>query len=233
MPCPSQALRRRVVRYVLAGVRWLRQRRARRQVSGSRHRPRRRVAGLRPHRRHHGLCRGAHHRRAFQSRHHARCCSPRGRAKGGDVAPYIIRRSSAPCSPRGCWPPSPVATAPTRSPAGLAANGFGDHSPGGYSMTTAFITEVLMTFFFLLVILGSTDGDAPKGFRAARHRSRAHADSPHQHSHHQHLGEPGAQHRSRAAGRWLGAAAAVAVLGGAHPRRARWPAACGSGSGKK
>ena len=45
--------------------------------------------------------------------------------------------------------------------AGLAANGFGEHSPGHYYLATAFITEVLMTFFFLVVILGSTSEDAP------------------------------------------------------------------------
>lgn len=47
---------------------------------------------------------------------------------------------------------------------GLAANGFGEHSPGGYSLTAALVTEVVMTLFFLLVILGVTDRRAPKGF---------------------------------------------------------------------
>lgn len=47
---------------------------------------------------------------------------------------------------------------------GFASNGFGEHSPGGYSMTAALVTEVVMTFFFLLIILGSTDHRAPKGF---------------------------------------------------------------------
>jgi len=47
---------------------------------------------------------------------------------------------------------------------GFASNGFGAHSPGGYSMTSALIAEVLLTFFFLLVILGSTHGRAPVGF---------------------------------------------------------------------
>jgi aquaporin Z len=48
--------------------------------------------------------------------------------------------------------------------AGFAANGYAEHSPGGYSMIAAFITEVVMTMMFLLVILGSTDAKAPKGF---------------------------------------------------------------------
>lgn len=47
---------------------------------------------------------------------------------------------------------------------GFASNGYGDHSPGGYSMTAVLVTEVVMTFGFLIVILGATDDRAPKGF---------------------------------------------------------------------
>ena len=47
---------------------------------------------------------------------------------------------------------------------GFAANGYGEHSPGKYSLTSGFIIEVAMTFFFLIVILGATDERAPKGF---------------------------------------------------------------------
>jgi len=46
----------------------------------------------------------------------------------------------------------------------LATNGFGAHSPGGYGLTSALVIEVLLTFFFLLVILGATDKLAPSGF---------------------------------------------------------------------
>ena len=46
---------------------------------------------------------------------------------------------------------------------GLAANGYGDHSPGGYALGAALLTEVLMTLVFLLVILGATDRRAAKG----------------------------------------------------------------------
>lgn len=46
----------------------------------------------------------------------------------------------------------------------FATNGFGDFSPGHYSMTAALVTEVVMTFLFLMIILGSTDERAPKGF---------------------------------------------------------------------
>jgi aquaporin Z len=47
---------------------------------------------------------------------------------------------------------------------GFASNGFGEHSPGGYSLLACFVAEVVLTCFFLLVILGSTDERAPKGF---------------------------------------------------------------------
>jgi aquaporin Z len=47
---------------------------------------------------------------------------------------------------------------------GFASNGYGAHSPGGYSLLAALITEVVMTMFFLLVILGATDKRAPAGF---------------------------------------------------------------------
>jgi aquaporin Z len=47
--------------------------------------------------------------------------------------------------------------------AGFASNGYGEHSPGGYSLTAALVTEVVMTFMFLLIILGSTDKRAPAG----------------------------------------------------------------------
>jgi aquaporin Z len=47
---------------------------------------------------------------------------------------------------------------------GFASNGFGEHSPGGYSMAAGFIAEFVLTFFFLFVILGATDSRAPAGF---------------------------------------------------------------------
>jgi aquaporin Z len=49
-------------------------------------------------------------------------------------------------------------------PGALATNGYGEHSPGGYSYMASLTTEVLMTFFFLFIILGATDKRAPKGF---------------------------------------------------------------------
>lgn len=87
-----------------------------------------------------------------------------GRIKAVDVAPYVISQVIG--GVLAAWMLATIASGNGTDAiaGGLAANGFGDHSPGGYNQTTAFITEVLMTFFFLLVILGSTSEDAPKGF---------------------------------------------------------------------
>jgi aquaporin Z len=87
-----------------------------------------------------------------------------GRTRAADLAPYIIAQVIG--GVLAAWVLATIASGNGTDAvaAGLAANGFGDHSPGGYNQTTAFITEVLMTFFFLLVILGTTSEDAPKGF---------------------------------------------------------------------
>lgn len=50
------------------------------------------------------------------------------------------------------------------SASGLAANGYGDHSPGGYNLVAAFLTEVILTFFLVFTVLGATDLKAPVGF---------------------------------------------------------------------
>ena len=47
---------------------------------------------------------------------------------------------------------------------GFAANGYGEHSPGGYSLVSALVIEVVLTAFFLVIILGSTSAKAPAGF---------------------------------------------------------------------
>jgi aquaporin Z len=87
-----------------------------------------------------------------------------GRIKGADVVPYVISQVIG--GVLAAWMLATIASGNGTDAiaAGLAANGYGEHSPGGYNLTTALITEVLMTFFFLLVILGSTSEDAPKGF---------------------------------------------------------------------
>ena len=87
-----------------------------------------------------------------------------GRIKGSDVIPYIVAQLIG--AVLAAWLLATIASGNGTDAvaAGLAANGFGEHSPGGYNQATAFLTETLMTFFFLLIILGATHGRAPQHF---------------------------------------------------------------------
>ncbi len=87
-----------------------------------------------------------------------------GRVKAGDVAPYVVAQVIG--AILAAWLLAYVAAGNGSDPTagGLASNGFAEHSPGGYSLGAAFVTEVVMTFFFLLIILGVTDERAPAGF---------------------------------------------------------------------
>ncbi|HEY4211469.1 MAG TPA: aquaporin Z [Steroidobacteraceae bacterium] len=87
-----------------------------------------------------------------------------GRFRGGDVLPYVVVQVVGGIA--AAWILSIIAAGNGSDPiaAGLAANGYGDHSPGNYSLAAAALTEFVMTFFFLMVILGATDRRAPVGF---------------------------------------------------------------------
>ncbi len=89
-----------------------------------------------------------------------------GRFRGGDVIPFIIVQVLGGIV--AAWILSVIASGNGSDPiaAGLAANGYGDHSPGHYALGAAALTEIVMTFFFLIVILGATDKLAPAGFAA-------------------------------------------------------------------
>src|SRR5688572_25069676 len=87
-----------------------------------------------------------------------------GRVKGGDVIPYILAQLIGAVLAASALAYIASGDGTDAVAGGLAANGFGEHSPGHYSQGVAFATEFLMTFFFLLIILGVTDGRAPAGF---------------------------------------------------------------------
>ncbi|SMC58574.1 aquaporin Z [Pedobacter africanus] len=85
-----------------------------------------------------------------------------GRFEGKDLIPYIISQVLGGVAAAGIL--YIIATGNGSAIGGFATNGYGDLSPGKYSMTAALVCEVVMTFIFLLVILGATDNRAPKGF---------------------------------------------------------------------
>ena len=87
-----------------------------------------------------------------------------GRIKAGEVLPYIISQVLGGIAVAGVLYLIASGQAGFDLSGGLASNGYGEHSPGGYSLLSGFITEVVMTFFFLFVILGATDERAPKGY---------------------------------------------------------------------
>ena len=87
-----------------------------------------------------------------------------GRFPGKELLPYIIAQVLGGIAAGGILLVIASGQAGFDVHAGFASNGFGEHSPGGYSMVAALVTEVVMTMMFLLVIMGATDKKAPKGF---------------------------------------------------------------------
>lgn len=85
-----------------------------------------------------------------------------GRLNKKDLLPYIIAQILGGIAGAGILYII-VSGKPGIEIGGFAANGYGEHSPGGYNMVSAFITEVVMTFMFLMIILGATHSKAPKG----------------------------------------------------------------------
>lgn len=85
-----------------------------------------------------------------------------GRVEKKDILPYIIAQIIGGILAAGVLY---IIVTGNGSPIGdFAANGYGAHSPGNYSMLAAIVTEFVMTFMFLIIILGATDKNAPKGF---------------------------------------------------------------------
>ncbi|WP_029922696.1 aquaporin Z [Nevskia soli] len=87
-----------------------------------------------------------------------------GRIPAGDVVPYIAAQVLGGIAGAGVLYLIASGTAGFDVGAGFASNGYGAHSPGGYSLAAAATCEVVMTFMFLTIILGATHHRAPKGF---------------------------------------------------------------------
>ncbi|HMO32696.1 MAG TPA: aquaporin Z [Lacibacter sp.] len=85
-----------------------------------------------------------------------------GRFAANALLPYVLAQVLGALAAAGVL--YVIATGNGSNIGSFAANGYGEHSPGNYSMTAALVTEFVMTFMFLLVILGATDEKAPQGF---------------------------------------------------------------------
>ncbi|MBN9692917.1 MAG: aquaporin Z [Verrucomicrobia bacterium] len=87
-----------------------------------------------------------------------------GRFPAGQLIPYIISQVLGAIAAGGVLYLIASGKSGFQLSAGFASNGYGEHSPGGYALSSAFICEVVMTMMFLLIILGATDKRAPQGF---------------------------------------------------------------------
>ena len=87
-----------------------------------------------------------------------------GRFPANKLAPYIVSQLLGGIVAGGVLLLIASSKAGFDVAAGFASNGYGAHSPGGYSMVAALVTEIVMTMMFLIIILGATDKRAPSGF---------------------------------------------------------------------
>lgn len=87
-----------------------------------------------------------------------------GRHPKSEALPYIVAQVIGGIAGAGVLYLIARGQAGFSTAGGFASNGYGAHSPGGYPLMSALVAEVVLTFFFLLIILGSTDKRAPQGF---------------------------------------------------------------------
>ncbi len=86
------------------------------------------------------------------------------RFPAAELAPYVVAQLLGAAAGAGILYVIASGKPGFSTAAGFAANGYGLHSPGGYSLSAALMAELVLTFFFLVIILGATDKRAPQGF---------------------------------------------------------------------
>ena len=87
-----------------------------------------------------------------------------GRFSAAELGPYILAQVAGGITGGAVLYVIASGAAGFDLSAGFASNGYGEHSPGGYGLTAALTSEIVMTFMFLIIILGATDKRAPQGF---------------------------------------------------------------------
>ncbi|MFO1489218.1 MAG: aquaporin Z [Verrucomicrobiota bacterium] len=87
-----------------------------------------------------------------------------GRFAKAEVLPYVVAQVLGGIAGAAVLQVIASGQAGFSTAGGFASNGFGEHSPGHYSALAAFVSETVLTFFFLMIILGATDKRAPQGF---------------------------------------------------------------------
>jgi aquaporin Z len=133
-----------------------------RGISHAWNRIRRRGARVRADGAHDGLCHRAHLGLPLESGRHGGV--DRRETIPGEIPHYVVAQVLGATAAAGVLYLIASGKTGFDLAGGFASNGYGEHSPGGYSLVSGLIAETVLTFMFLMIILGATDDRAPKGF---------------------------------------------------------------------